>query len=92
MASTGAPQRLYLAAKSTKAMSSSRVVPHKSLGSILAVRTICAPCVFGIRPCRSSASVVRPKGAATDKQIDRLVYQLYGLADDEIHTVEDATP
>ncbi len=33
-----------------------------------------------------------PKGAATDKQIDRLVYQLYRLTDDEIHTAEDATP
>lgn len=28
---------------------------------------------------------------ATDRQIDQLVYQLYGLTDDEIRIVEDAT-
>jgi hypothetical protein len=28
---------------------------------------------------------------ATDRQIDSLVYQLYGLTDDEIRIVEDAT-
>ena len=28
---------------------------------------------------------------ATDRQIDQLVYQLYGLSDDEIRIVEDAT-
>ena len=28
---------------------------------------------------------------ATDKQIDQLVYELYGLTDDEIRIVEDAT-
>jgi hypothetical protein len=28
---------------------------------------------------------------ATDRQIDRLVYQLYGLSDDEIRIVEEAT-
>jgi hypothetical protein len=28
---------------------------------------------------------------ATDRQIDQLVYQLYGLTDDEIRMVEDAT-
>jgi type II restriction/modification system DNA methylase subunit YeeA len=28
---------------------------------------------------------------ATDRQIDALVYQLYGLSDDEIRIVEDAT-
>jgi hypothetical protein len=27
----------------------------------------------------------------TDREIDRLVYQLYGLTDDEIKIVEDAT-
>ncbi len=29
--------------------------------------------------------------AATDRQIDQLVYQLYGLTDDEIRIVEEAT-
>jgi len=28
--------------------------------------------------------------AATDRQIDQLVYQLYGLTDDEIKLVESA--
>jgi hypothetical protein len=28
---------------------------------------------------------------ATDRQIDRLVYELYGLTDDEIKIVEEAT-
>jgi hypothetical protein len=28
---------------------------------------------------------------ATDRQIDQLVYQLYGLTDEEIKIVEDAT-
>ena len=27
---------------------------------------------------------------ATDRQIDRLVYELYGLSDDEIRIVEEA--
>ncbi len=30
--------------------------------------------------------------AATDAQIDQLVYELYGLTDDEIKIVEGATP
>jgi hypothetical protein len=29
--------------------------------------------------------------AATDRQIDQLVYQLYGLTEDEIRIVEEAT-
>ena len=28
---------------------------------------------------------------ATDRQIDRLVYELYGLSDEEIAIVEEAT-
>ena len=28
---------------------------------------------------------------ATDKEIDRLVYELYGLTDEEIRIVEEAT-
>ena len=30
--------------------------------------------------------------AATDRQIDRLVYDLYGLTDEEIKMIEEATP
>ena len=33
---------------------------------------------------------VRREVDATDRQIDSLVYQLYGLTDDEIRIVEDA--
>ena len=29
---------------------------------------------------------------ATDREVDRLVYELYGLTDDEIRMVEEATP
>jgi hypothetical protein len=29
--------------------------------------------------------------SATDRQIDRLVYELYGLTDEEVHVVEEAT-
>jgi hypothetical protein len=29
--------------------------------------------------------------SATDRQIDRLVYELYGLTDDEVRIVEEAT-
>ena len=28
---------------------------------------------------------------ATDREIERLVYELYGLSDEEIHIVEEAT-
>jgi len=28
---------------------------------------------------------------AADRQIDRLVYELYGLSDEEVRTVEEAT-
>ncbi|HUU98974.1 MAG TPA: hypothetical protein VM487_24850 [Phycisphaerae bacterium] len=44
-----------------------------------------------------AAVVARAKAAlrrqidATDRQIDRLVYELYGLTDEEIRIVEEAT-
>ena len=31
------------------------------------------------------------KDVATDRQIDQLVYELYGLTEDEIRIVEEAT-
>jgi len=31
------------------------------------------------------------QSAATDRQIDQLVYELYGLTDEEIRIVEEAT-
>jgi len=34
---------------------------------------------------------VQRQTAATDNQIDRLVYELYGLTDEEIRIVEEAT-
>lgn len=36
-------------------------------------------------------SVMRRQIEATDRQIDRLVYELYGLTDEEIEVVEGAT-
>jgi hypothetical protein len=36
------------------------------------------------RPCSNAT----PKAETTDKQIDALVYELYGLSDDEIAIVE----
>ncbi len=36
-------------------------------------------------------TVVGHQISATDKQIDRLVYELYGLTEEEIEVVEEAT-
>ncbi len=43
---------------------------------------------------RRTVAVPGPHGRhprATDRQIDSLVYELYGLTDDEIRIVEEAT-
>jgi type II restriction/modification system DNA methylase subunit YeeA len=36
-------------------------------------------------------TVIGRQISATDKQIDNLVYELYGLTDEEIQIVEEAT-
>ncbi len=36
-------------------------------------------------------TVIGHQISATDRQIDRLVYELYGLTDEEIQVVEEAT-
>ena len=36
-------------------------------------------------------TVIGVQISATDRQIDHLVYELYGLTDDEIRIVEEAT-
>ena len=36
-------------------------------------------------------TAVRRQIAATDREIDRLVYELYGLTDEEIRIVEEST-
>ena len=36
-------------------------------------------------------TVIERQIEATDREIDRLVYDLYGLSDDEIKIVEEAT-
>jgi hypothetical protein len=36
-------------------------------------------------------SALQAQLAATDRQIDQLVYELYGLTDDEIRIVEEGT-
>ena len=42
-------------------------------------------------PAAHARPAVQRQIAATDNQIDRLVYELYGLTDDEIRIVEEAT-
>jgi len=39
----------------------------------------------------NSKSVIQPQIDTTDKQIDQLVDELYGLTDKEIHIVEEPT-
>lgn len=52
----------------------------------------------GLLPKKEAAKTGHERNAllrqieATDREIDRLVYALYGLSDDEIRIVEDATP
>ena len=40
---------------------------------------------------KRQSTVVKEQIAATDEQIDQLVYELYGLTDEEIAIVEEAT-
>tara|TARA_B110000444_G_scaffold255408_1_gene289730 strand:- start:123 stop:470 length:348 start_codon:yes stop_codon:yes gene_type:complete len=40
---------------------------------------------------KSKAQTLKVEIDKTDKQIDRMVYQLYGLTDEEIKIVEDST-
>ena len=42
------------------------------------------PVTIGLRPCSSAT----PKAEATDREIDRLVYELYRLTAEEIAVVE----
>lgn len=42
-----------------------------------------------VRPAKRQA--LERQIAATDRQIDQLVYELYGLTDQEIRIVEEAT-
>jgi len=44
-----------------------------------------------IDPLVNSKSPIQRRIDATDKQIDQLVYALYGLTDEEIRIVEEAT-
>ncbi len=39
----------------------------------------------------SDQTAIQRQIDATDRQIDQLVYELYGLTDDEIKVVEEAT-
>jgi len=49
---------------------------------------------FDLTEVRSSEEAARlqREADATDRRIDRLVYDLYGLTDDEIALVEESTP
>jgi len=44
-----------------------------------------------IDPLAHKKSLIQRQIDATDKQIDQLVYELYGLTDKEIRIVEEAT-
>ena len=44
-----------------------------------------------IDPLVNSKSPIQRQIEATDNQIDQLVYELYGLTDEEIRIVEEAT-
>jgi hypothetical protein len=46
---------------------------------------------FVSKRCAGAQSVLSRQIEATDREIDRLVYELYGLSEDEIKIVEDAT-
>jgi hypothetical protein len=44
-----------------------------------------------VRMGQNDLTVVQRQIDVTDKQIDQLVYELYGLTDEEIRIVEEAT-
>ena len=57
-----------------------------------------APWAIAFRPCRAGGvnadherTVIERQIEATDREIDRLVYELYGLSEEEIRLVEGAT-
>ncbi|MEX0701429.1 MAG: hypothetical protein WD069_04975 [Planctomycetales bacterium] len=43
------------------------------------------------RPIAHQQTAIERRIAATDRRIDRLVYELYGLSDEDIRIVEEAT-
>jgi hypothetical protein len=53
------------------------------------MRDLCKPLSAAKSPPDKEA--LQRRIDATDRQIDRLVYELYGLTDDEIKIVEEAT-
>jgi len=48
-------------------------------------------CRSGGKPLPQRREQIQREIEATDRQIDQLVYQLYGLTDEEIKIVEEAT-
>ena len=69
-----------------------KVAPTKTVGIVERVRDL-----LDLHKELAAAKTAHAKTAiqrqidATDRQIDRLVYELYGLTDDEIRIVEEAT-
>ena len=57
----------------------------------LALRVGEATCVVAAAKTPHEKTVHEAQIAATDRQIDRLVYELYGLTADEIKIVEEGT-
>lgn len=55
------------------------------------VATALRPFGSGIPRTAQDKTAIQRQVNATDRQIDKLVYELYGLTDDEIRIVEEAT-
>jgi hypothetical protein len=75
-----------------------RVDPNESLPGSVPTRMVdLVGAMFQLHTCLASAKTPNEKAAlerqieATDEQIDQLVYELYGLTDEEIKIVEEAT-
>ena len=47
--------------------------------------------VLGAIWCPLEKTVIHRQADATDKQIDQLVYEIYGLTEEQIRIVEEAT-
>jgi hypothetical protein len=56
-----------------------------------ASRTIFLHLIYRSHDQKHDKTIIQQQINVTDQQIDRLVYELYGLTDEEIKTVEEQT-